>query len=228
MPASSLRLVDPMGHPLTPGLSVVGEHRRDDGVPRWLPWLIAVLAVALAVVGLLLGRGQADTQTENAGLTADNGILEQQRNATAEQATTLADQVVAACAVGGDTAEELQQVGACQQAAQVQATPIVGPQGPPGPPGASIVGPRGPQGLQGDPGVPGAAGIPGVAGQPGMDGADGSDGATGPAGPPGEQGPAGAPVTSFSFTDGEGVRQICARTPNSPDDSPTYDCAPEG
>lgn len=202
-----------------PALSMVGRRRKDRELPAWLPWVVAVLAVVLAVGGLILGRGQADTATQNAALTGDNTLLEQQRNATADQATTLADQVTAACAAGGETADRLRQVGACQQAAQVQASPIVGPMGPPGPPGESVVGPRGPQGL---PGEPGAVGIPGVAGPAG------DPGPTGPTGPPGPAGPRGAPVSAFRFTDGSGAVQTCTRTPGSPDDNPTYDCTPEG
>jgi hypothetical protein len=220
-----------------------GKRRLEQGVPRWLPWVIAALAVTLAAAGLILGRGQATTQTENAGLVDSNQVLEQQRNATADQATTLADQVAAACAAGGTAAEQLLQVGACQQAQQVQASPIVGPAGPPGPAGESIVGPRGPQGVPGpvgpagvpgDVGAPGADGMDGTNGVDGVNGADGANGtdgapgAAGPMGDPGPPGPRGAPASEFSFTDADGVTQVCTRTPDSPDDAPTYSCAPEG
>lgn len=220
-----------------------GKRRLEQGVPRWLPWVIAALAVTLAAAGLVLGRGQATTQTENADLVGSNQVLEQQRNATADQASTLADQVASACAAGGTTAEQLQQVGACQQARQVQASPIAGPAGPRGPAGESIVGPRGPQGMPGPvgpAGVPGDVGAPGAAGADGMNGtngaagtngSNGTDGAPGTAGPmgePGPPGPRGAPASGFSFTDAAGVTQVCTRTPDSPDDAPTYSCAPEG
>lgn len=211
-----------------------GKRRLDPAIPRWLPGLIAVLTIALVVGAFVIGRGQVDAETQNDSLTVDNRVLEEQRNATAEQATTLADQVAAACASGGETAAELLEVGACAQAQQVQATPIAGPAGPPGPPGESIVGPRGPAGVPGPPGAPGETvvgptGPPGVDGADGTDGADGADGETvvGPPGPVGPAGPRGAPAETFSFTDTEGQNQTCTRTAGSPDDAPTYACAPE-
>lgn len=222
------------------------KRRRDPSVPPWLPIALIAGTGLLFVVALLLGQGAADTEDQNATLTTGNAVLEQQRNATADQATTLADQVATACAAGGDARAELDRVGACQQAEQVQAAPIVGPQGPAGPAGPAVVGPRGPQGIPGPPGPPGA---PGGVGAPGSDGAngstgpvgpggsdgdDGSDGVAGSAGPPGPvgpqgaAGPRGAPAADFVFTDSAGVTQRCTRTPGSPDDAPRYSCDPEG
>lgn len=93
------------------------------------------LMIALAVVGVLFlagsvvyaqfGRDTAQTQT---------AVAEGQRDATAAQASTLADQVTAACASGGDAAVKLRAIGACQQAVQVQSAPAV----------AEAMGPRGP------------------------------------------------------------------------------------
>lgn len=189
---------------------MAGKRRADEGIPRWVPVVIVVSTVAAVMLGLGLGRTTADTQAANSGLTVDNGILEQQRNATADQATELADPVAALCAGGDDTAAALAAAGACDRAAQVQSSPIAGPAGPPGPagaPGASVAGPRGvpgPSGPSGAPGEPGKvgpvgpAGLDGAAGQDGTDGVDGADGVDGPAGPPGTPGQDGAPCPAGS------------------------------
>lgn len=176
-------------------------RRGERTAPRWWPWLVAVLGV-VAVIGVGYVTRDASTTAD------DNVVLEQQRNATADQGTDLADRVAEACSTGGETAVKLVQVGACAKAAQVQQTPIVGPAGPPGPPGDSVVGPRGAQGIPGpagpvgpagEQGPAGAQGEPGVAGTngtngaPGTDGQDGAPGAPGPTGPPGPVGPAGPP-----------------------------------
>ena len=118
-----------------------GKRRLEPTLPRWLPWLLLVSVVALAAVGWLLGRGAATTETKNADLTTQAQVLTDQRDATAEQATTLAEQVAAACAAGGDTAAELLRVGACQQAQQVRALPVPGIPGVRGPEGAQGPGP---------------------------------------------------------------------------------------
>ncbi len=95
------------------------------GLPRWLPWAIA------AAVVLALGMGWLITATASTAVD-DKVTAEDQRDATAQQAGTLADQVAAACAAGGETAAELIRRGACAQAAQVQVdpTPQPGPRGP--------------------------------------------------------------------------------------------------
>ena len=202
---------------------IEGLHRKDErGVSRWLVVVLAI-GVALAVaVGILATRGA--------------GQVEDQRDAAAEQAISLADRVEAACATGGESALELQRVGACQVAAEVRAEPIPvpGPQGPigaQGPAGESVVGPVGPPGPGGPPcpgGPPGPGGSAGLAGQ---DGRDGQDGATGPAGPqgpagePGQDGTPGAPPVAYRM-DLEGVRYLCTREGGT-DTSPTYNCVSE-
>lgn len=100
--------------------------------PKWVPWAIIVAVVAALAVGWLL-TGTASTAV------GDKTAAETQRDATRQQAGTLADQVTQACAAGGSTAEELNRVGACQQARQVKIdpTPIPGPRGP-GPTAAEI------------------------------------------------------------------------------------------
>ena len=92
---------------------------------RWLPWAIAVVVVLALATGWLI-TSQASTAQD------DKVIAEDQRDATAQQAGTLADQVAQACGAGGVTSEELNRVGACQQAEQVKIdpTPIPGPRGP--------------------------------------------------------------------------------------------------
>jgi hypothetical protein len=103
--------------------------------------------------------------------------------------------------------------------------PIPGPPGPPGPAGASgkpaptitpEPGASGAPGSAGDPGTAGSPGPAGVQGEPGPAGAAGADGANGS--PPGGW--------SYSWTDGTGVTHhtTCARTSDSPDSDPRYDC----
>lgn len=203
------------------------QPRTERGVaPRWAPWLIAVATGFMLVTGGLLLWGAVDTEATNDNLTGDNSILEQQRNATADQATGLADPVAVLCGRGDDTAAALQVSGVCDRAEQVQDNPIAGPPGPQGlrgEQGASIVGPRGPAGEpgiagaagtpgaagvdgaagdNGEPGTPGLAGPPGPAGQDGSNGVDGADGASGPAGPPGPTCPAGTTLLTVTYDDG--------------------------
>lgn len=104
----------------------VGKSQKD--LPRWVPWVLAVVVLAALGVGYLVTTTSTTAQT-------DKQVAVGQRDATAQQATTLADQVAAACAAGGATAADLQRVGACQQAAQVQSTPVPvpGPKGDQGP-----------------------------------------------------------------------------------------------
>lgn len=184
----------PGEHRLRPGR--VPPVRKERGVaPAWAPWLLAGLTVALLLVGGLLLWGAVDTESTNDALTGDNSILEEQRNATADQATDLANPIAGLCARGDDTALVLQASGACDRAAQVQSNPIAGPAGPvglPGEPGATVVGPQGAQGDTGPPGTPGANGAPGAAGPSGVDGVNGQDGADGIDGADGANGTDGA------------------------------------
>lgn len=138
-----------------------------------------------------------------------NTAEQSQQNAISTS-KSLADQVIAACNAGGTAAEQLDAIGACSRARQIQSTPgpagATGDRGPMGP-----VGPAGPQGIPGQTGRPGntgntgatgATGSPGVAGRDGATGAtgsqgqpgqDGQTGAVGPAGPAGKDGQDGAP-----------------------------------
>jgi hypothetical protein len=99
---------------------------------RWLPWAIAGAMVLALAMGWFL------TSTASTAVD-DKATAETQRDATVQQAGTLADQVAQACAAGGATAEELNRVGACQQAQQVKVDPAPepGPRGP-GPTPAEI------------------------------------------------------------------------------------------
>lgn len=225
-------------HPARKVIPVPGSHRADRtpqarterGVaPRWAPWLIAGLTAATLLVGGLLLWGAVDTEATNDNLTGDNSILERQRNATADQATGLADPVAVLCARGDETAAALQVSGVCDRAAQVQDTPIAGPPGPTGlrgEQGESIVGPRGaagspgapgavgpggpvgergligPPGLDGEDGSNGVNGLDGAAGPSGPSGADGSNGADGPPGPPGPTCPDGTTLLTVTYDDG--------------------------
>lgn len=145
---------------------------------KFLPVLVGVSLVVAAltlVFGVLQFRGEKEVATA-------------QRDATADQAITLAEQVSQACA-SPQTAATLPP-GTCSQAQQVKTDPVPAVDGAPGAPGS-----EGPQGVAGDPGSPG---FPGVAGSPGDPGAPGSPGAVGGLGPsgapgsPGGSGPQGA------------------------------------
>jgi len=133
------------------------------------------------------------------------------RQAAENETASLADRVTTACDHGGEAAEQLRKVGACQQAATVPAA-SPGPEGPSGAQGsqgdAGPPGPRGetgakgekgdtgatgPQGPAGEAGSVGAAGPVGTPGATGEAGAQGPAGETGPAGPAGPQGPQGPP-----------------------------------
>lgn len=188
-------------------------HRRD-----WDPRLLVGLAVGVvalavgALVGATLLRGEAVSVTE-------------QRDATAEQATTLAQQIRSECDAGRLAGP------VCGTAAQVVAEPIPGPQGATGDRGP--VGPAGPQGPAGAPGATGPPGMPGEvgprgpAGDPGLTGPQGEQGDPGPSGPQGPPGTAGAdgkPPSGWTYTDVFGVAHTCTRDEGSPDSDPTYHC----
>lgn len=66
-------------------------------------------------------------------LTRSTHSAENQRDAAASQATSLAAQVTEACNQGGDVAAKLRGIGACEHAQQVIETPVPGPPGPVGP-----------------------------------------------------------------------------------------------
>lgn len=113
---------------------MAGSRRADEKPPpRWLIWAIVAVVLATSALGFVLTQGASNTESANAALQGDNRVLASQRDATAQQAATLADQVAAACAEGGETTEDLQRVGACQQAQQVKAEPVPGEKGERGP-----------------------------------------------------------------------------------------------
>lgn len=199
---------------------------REPGLMIWFPYVIIALGlVAIAVAILLSNQITADrTQSQQ---------TEQALGNTAAQAQSLADQIGAECAahrLAGPV---------CQQAAEVQATPIPGPTGAPGMPGdPGATGPRGltgAMGPEGKPGPPGATGPPGesiqgppgesVQGQPGADGANGADGKDGKDGADGRDGIDGSPAQSYTTHHTDGSVEQCTRREGSPPTAPVYDCA---
>lgn len=99
---------------------------------RWVPWAIVAAVIAALALAWFLTATASTAQD-------DKTTAEDKLGAKVQQAGTLADQVAQACAAGGSTAEELNRVGACQQARQVKIdpTPQPGPRGP-GPTPAEI------------------------------------------------------------------------------------------
>lgn len=162
-------------------------------IMTWVALLIGV--VALVWAGYLQVQNHVKAETA-------------QQSATAGQ--TLADQVKAACAKGGEVARQLG--AACQQAADVKANPpaqpgATGSQGVPGEQGPQgVQGIAGTQGLQGQPGTTGPVGD---TGQPGSTGESGTQGPKGDTGEPGPGGPAGQPGEQGSKGDqGEAAPRI--------------------
>lgn len=89
--------------------------------------VLMVFALAMIPLGFYLGQtAQTATADKNA---ADQRAT--QASTKADQGKTLAQQVAAACAAGGATAQQLTVLGACHQATVVQqpTTPIPGPAG---------------------------------------------------------------------------------------------------
>lgn len=193
-----------------------------------LTWL-ALLAGILA----LLWAGYLQVQSQKT-VTDTQGQL----SSKDDQAQTLADQVQAACAKGGATAQALG--AACTKASEIKDSPapaIAGPTGPVGPEGPQgVAGATGNKGEPGDQGIPGTVGTPGIdgkagsdgqAGAPGKDGENGAQGEVGPAGPegpPGTDGEAGVPPAGWTWTDPEGNVYDCVRS-NTNDRAPTYSCS---
>lgn len=215
-------------------------------IRRYWPVLVGV---ALVIAALLLVFSLRDRQQEVQTVTGQKDVAVAQRDATAGQAQSLADQITTACADPSARAELPSTL--CTRAAQVRQDPIPGVPGAPGAPGDP--GPQGAQGIpgepgapgtpgspglpgmpgpQGEPGVPGAPGAPGSPGSPGAEGPrgdtgpEGPPGDTGPEGPPGDTGPAGAdgtPAESYTMTFPGGSTQTCTRS-GGPDSAPTYSC----
>lgn len=147
------------------------RHRKES---RLIPILVGLTIILAAVLLFWDGRNSESERDTAVG----------QRDATAAQAVTLADQVIADCNV-----DQLADTSTCLAARELRAEPIPGPPGPQGDPGQP-----GAPGIAGPPGVgiPGQPGPPGEMGVPGQDGMVGAAGAAGAAGPAGERGPAGA------------------------------------
>lgn len=110
-----------MTRPALPGL--LAQVRRRSTPARITGATIVGTAVLVAAVALTV---RADTATTTA--TAAQGqaaTAEQQKAQTVLVAAPLASQVLAACAAGGPTAQQLVEIGACNQAAQVANSPAV-------------------------------------------------------------------------------------------------------
>lgn len=168
--------------------------------------LIGALLLALLLF-LLSARGSSN--------------LAEERDDAQQVALSLAEQVRAACAEGGETARDLGP--ACADAVEVVTDPEVlrGERGARGLPGSA--GPRGDRGPRGEKGRPGRAGQPGgvgTAGADGLNGPRGADGQNGAAGPEGE------PPLSWVFTTPDGTVYDCAREPEFERNSPRYACSP--
>lgn len=207
------------------------DGEREPGLMSWFPYVVIALGlVAIAVAILLSNQISADrTQSEQ---------TEQALGSTAAQAQSLADQIAAEC-IAGRLAGPV-----CQEAADVQAEPIVGPAGTPGeigpigPIGArgpvGPIGPMGPGGPPGGPGPPGEAlqgppgesvqGPPGVDGANGADGTNGTDGTNGQDGTNGRDGVDGSPAQSYTQNNADGSVEQCTRRGDSPPTAPVYDC----
>ncbi|MQB02030.1 MAG: hypothetical protein GEU78_17510, partial [Actinobacteria bacterium] len=111
-----------------------------------------------------------------AWLAFSSSSARQDARISADNASSIASQVTAACDRQGETARELGRL--CEEAAAVEQEPvetIPGPRGERGEPGESIVGPTGPRGFPGMPGesVTGPRGDRGEEGPPGPGGPEG-------------------------------------------------------
>lgn len=132
-----------------------------------------------------------------------------------------------------------------QQVTDLGGTPVAGPSGAQGKPGETVIGARGPSGpagpsgapgkdgRNGSPGPSGAAGSPGPSGAPGADstvpgptGPAGADGASGAPGKDGSDGKSGAPPSSWTYTDENGVEYRCVPVDNFDPNNPRYSCTP--
>jgi hypothetical protein len=171
-----------------------------DRTARWATLLMLTLGAAATISGV---RSDTDAQQ----VTISRVVTE--RDATAAQGLSLAEQVRAACANGGPTAAQLGD--ACRSAEHVAHHPVVGPAGRPGTTGA--------QGLPGATGPEGPPGPSGAAGSPGRDGEDGKAGRDGKDGHPGE------PPAGWIVTNADGTTQTCTRVPNFDPSAPRYTCA---
>lgn len=90
--------------------------------------VIIGLALVLAAASLVVALRQAQNTTAAVTHQKDTAVAE--RDAAAQQASTLAEQVTAACNAGGASADQLRGIGACAKAEQVKANPVVTAPGP--------------------------------------------------------------------------------------------------
>lgn len=184
------------------------RRARDQGW-RWFARDRVALACALVVLvggAVAIGVGSAHDHAQVAQSQATVAQVVTERNVVAARSLTLAGQVKQACSRGGTTAAELGV--ACQQAAQVVATPVPGPRGT-----------QGPAGPRGEPGTAGAAGPPGQTGPAGPQG---------PAGPPGQDGKPGrngVPPVDWTISNADGSTTTCTRVHDFRPAQPRYTCA---
>jgi hypothetical protein len=187
-------------------------------------WPILVgLALILAALSLVYGLRAEKQKTDTAQV--QTGVAVAERDATAVQAKSLADQIKEACN-DPDARDQVPQA-ACIKADAVSNNPIPavpgspgprgqqGPEGVPGVPGSAgdpgtpgalgNQGSRGDQGSKGDQGIPGLKGDQGEQGDKGDQGAKGDQGTQGAQGDQGSIGPAGPGIQSLTFaSDGNG------------------------
>ena len=107
------------------GLTRRARHRMPSRSHIIIYAVMALLVSAQTWSALQSQRGETSAQSETASAQSQTAVVEQQRDATAAQASLLAEQIKAACR-DADLAGPV-----CQQADQVAAEPVPGPQGPP-------------------------------------------------------------------------------------------------
>lgn len=149
--------------------------------PWWLSLWPLVVGVALVVASMAMVVALRASRNDVETVTVQKDIAEAQRDATADQAMTLAEQIAKACQ--DPAAAKQLPPGSCDQAQQIRSdpVPISGPAGSPG-----LQGPAGPAGLPGE---------------------QGPKGDPGPPGPPGPAGSQGDGIASISF---EGSAGACS------------------
>lgn len=109
-----------------------GAHRPPErGLPWWGFVLIVLLGAAAVATGLYVTFSAGEVEDKAEALP----VAEAQRDAAANQAIDLGQQVVAACA-RGDVVQSLVGQDLCRLGAQVQSEPVPGTPGLPGEPGA--------------------------------------------------------------------------------------------
>ena len=166
---------------------VIDSKKRRDRVQG-----ILIVSIVVALLGVTWNAWQSELRAREA-----------ERNAT-----SLAEQVAAACArEGADLLVDGEDI--CERADDVAedasptdgAAALLGPVGPAGPQG--LMGPRGFAGLDGKDGEPGPAGEAGQTGATGTAGKDGEPGPVGPEGPQGVPGTDGREVQFQANEDGD-------------------------